>query len=57
LVEKINSKGIASGYGEYYVPIKFIADTDTRLKDFRNVEIIGIEDKEDPSILATPINK
>jgi len=57
LVEKINSKGIASGYGEFYLPVKFKADTNTRLKDFRNVEIIDIEDKEDPSILATPINK
>jgi len=57
LVEKINSKGIASGYGEFYLPVKFEADTNTRLKDFRNVEIIDIEDKEDPSILATPINK
>jgi len=57
LVEKINSKGIATGYGEFYLPVKFKADKDTRLKDFRNVEIIGIEDKEDPSILATPINK
>jgi len=57
LVEKINSKGIASGYGEFYLPVKFKIDKDTRLKDFRNVEIIGIEDKEDPSILATPINK
>jgi threonylcarbamoyladenosine tRNA methylthiotransferase MtaB len=57
LVEKINSKGIASGYGEFYLPVKFRADQETSLKNFRNVEIIGMEDKEDPSILATPINK
>ena len=56
LVEKINSKGIASGYGEFYLPVKFKADTNTSLKDFRNVEIIDIENKEDPSILANPIN-
>jgi len=56
LVEKINSKGIATGYGEYYIPVKFKADKNTRLKDFKKVEIIGIEDKEDPSILAVPIN-
>ncbi len=57
LVEKINSKGIASGYGEFYIPVKFKADEKTSLKDFRNVEIIDIENKEDPSILANPINK
>ncbi len=57
LVEKINSKGIASGYGEFYLPVKFKADKATGLKDFRNVEISDIEDKEDPSILAAPINK
>jgi len=56
LVEKINSNGIASGYGEFYIPIKFKADENTRSKDFRNVEINDLEDKEDPSILATPIN-
>ena len=37
LVEKINSKGIASGYGEFYLPVKFKIDKDTRLKYFRNV--------------------
>ncbi len=56
LVEKINSNGIASGYGEHYILVKFKADAETRLKDFRSVEINGVEDKEDPSILATPIN-
>jgi len=56
LVEKINSKGIASGYGEHYIPVKFKSDKETSLKDFRIVEIIDIEDKEDPSILATPNN-
>lgn len=56
LVEKINSKGIATGYGENYVPVEFKADTNTRLKEFKKVEIIGIADTEDPSILASPIN-
>ncbi|MEZ5197549.1 MAG: tRNA (N(6)-L-threonylcarbamoyladenosine(37)-C(2))-methylthiotransferase MtaB [Bacteroidales bacterium] len=57
LVEKINSRGIAAGYGENYIPVEFKADTDTRLKDFKKVEIIGIADTEDPCILASPIKK
>ena len=57
LVERINSKGIASGYGEYYVPVKFKAGKDTRVKDFRKVEITGIEKKEDPGIIGIPVRQ
>ncbi len=52
LVEKINKSGFARGYGEYYIPIKFKADENTRLKDFAKVKINGIEDGEDPNLLA-----
>ncbi|MCD4684027.1 MAG: tRNA (N(6)-L-threonylcarbamoyladenosine(37)-C(2))-methylthiotransferase MtaB [Bacteroidales bacterium] len=57
LVEKINNKEIASGYGEHYIHVKFKADEETRLKDFKIVEINGIENKEDPSIIGLPITK
>ena len=45
LVEKIDKRGIASGYGEHYIPVKFKADDRTCAKDFRNVKITGIEAK------------
>jgi len=54
LVEKIDKRGIASGYGEHYIPVKFKADARTYAKDFRNVKITSIEPKEDPSLIAHP---
>jgi threonylcarbamoyladenosine tRNA methylthiotransferase MtaB len=55
LVEKIDKREIASGYGEQYVPVKFKADDRTYAKDFRNVKITVIEEKEDPALIADPI--
>jgi len=52
LVEKIDNKGFATGYGEFYIPVKFKADEQTRLKDFRTVKIVGIEDGEDPMLIG-----
>jgi threonylcarbamoyladenosine tRNA methylthiotransferase MtaB len=55
LVEKIDRRGIASGYGEHYIPVKFKADGKTCAKDFRIVNINGIEQKEDTALTADPI--
>ena len=55
LVEKIDGKGFATGYGEQYTPVKFKADDKTMLKDFRKVLITGIEEGEDPKLIALPI--
>jgi threonylcarbamoyladenosine tRNA methylthiotransferase MtaB len=55
LVEKIDNRGIASGYGEHYIPVKFKADKKTTAKNFRIVKINGIESKKDPSLTADPI--
>jgi threonylcarbamoyladenosine tRNA methylthiotransferase MtaB len=55
LVEKIDKRGIASGYGEHYIPIKFKADEKTSTRNFRMVKVNGIEQKEDPSLTADPV--
>jgi len=56
LVEKIDRKGFATGYGEHYSPVRFKADERTRLKDFREVLVTGLEYGEDPNLIAEPIN-
>jgi threonylcarbamoyladenosine tRNA methylthiotransferase MtaB len=50
LVEKI-IEGIAQGYGENYIPIKFPAQ-DISTNQFIKVTLTGIEDGEDPWLLA-----
>ncbi len=55
LVEKIDKSGFASGYGEFYIPVKFEADEQSRLKDFRTVKIVGIEDGEDPMLIGKTV--
>jgi len=55
LVEKIDRKGYATGYGENYTPVRFRADEKTRLKDFRDVLVTGLESGEDPNLIAEPI--
>jgi threonylcarbamoyladenosine tRNA methylthiotransferase MtaB len=52
LVEKIDNDGFASGYGEFYVPVKFKSNPSTALKEFSNVVITGIEKDEDPSLIG-----
>jgi len=52
LVEKIDKAGFARGYGEYYVPIKFKANVNTKLKDFCSITITGIEKGEDPDLIG-----
>jgi threonylcarbamoyladenosine tRNA methylthiotransferase MtaB len=55
LVEKIDKRGIASGYGEHYIPVKFKADEKTCTRNFRMSKVNGIEQKEDPALTADPI--
>ena len=55
LVEKIDRKGFATGYGEHYTPVRFKADDRTRLKEFRDVLVTGLESGEDPHLIAEPI--
>ncbi len=52
LVEKIDNQGIASGYGENYVPVKFQSGDQTRVNGFETVEITGIENGEDPDLIG-----
>jgi threonylcarbamoyladenosine tRNA methylthiotransferase MtaB len=51
-VEKIDKKGLASGYGEHYIPIRFRASKTTKQKDFSIVEITDIEKGEDPDLIG-----
>jgi len=52
LVEKIDKDGFASGYGEHYISIKFKANKNTITNDFFLVEIIDIENGEDPHLIG-----
>jgi threonylcarbamoyladenosine tRNA methylthiotransferase MtaB len=52
LVEKIDSNGMANGYGEHYIPIRFKATQDTKRNEFSTVEIIDIEKGEDPDLIG-----
>jgi threonylcarbamoyladenosine tRNA methylthiotransferase MtaB len=50
LVEKIK-KGIAQGYGEHYVPIKFPAHKVSG-NEFVKVSLVSIEDVEEPALIG-----
>ena len=47
LVEKINRKGFATGYGEHYIPV-VIETKGLSTNEFYDVQITGIEQGEDP---------
>ena len=51
LVEKIE-KGIASGYSEHYVPVQFASSSLIKQNEFYTVMVNGIEECEDPNLLA-----
>jgi threonylcarbamoyladenosine tRNA methylthiotransferase MtaB len=55
LVEKIDQKNHASGYGEHYIPVKFLTNDKSSLKNFIDVMITGIEKSDDPELLAIPV--
>ena len=51
LIEKVNSKGLAQGYGEHYLPLHF--STPVRTKNvFRDVLLKKVEERETPFIQA-----
>lgn len=51
LIEKINSKGMAQGYGEHYLPVLF--PTSLRSKNvFRNIRLDKISDGDPPLIVG-----
>jgi threonylcarbamoyladenosine tRNA methylthiotransferase MtaB len=51
LIEKVNSKGMAQGYGEHYLPIHF--STPVRTKNmFRDVLLEKVEAGDNPFIQA-----
>jgi threonylcarbamoyladenosine tRNA methylthiotransferase MtaB len=52
LVEKIDSRGFAHGYGEHYVPVRFKADELTSVKNFRSVKISGLDKGNDPELVG-----
>ncbi len=52
LVEKIDEDGFASGYGDHYVYVKFKSSKYTKTNEFSLIEIIGIEDGEDPDLIG-----
>jgi threonylcarbamoyladenosine tRNA methylthiotransferase MtaB len=45
LIEKITPDGVAKGYGEHYVPVKFKSENYTK-NAFAGVTVIGIDKKE-----------
>jgi threonylcarbamoyladenosine tRNA methylthiotransferase MtaB len=47
LIEKVDSMGLAQGYGEHYLPVKFPAGDATR-NSFRRVRIAKVEQGESP---------
>lgn len=51
LVERIEPDGTATGYGRYYIPVKFRQEGVSR-NDVAGVEITGIEEGEDPALIA-----
>jgi threonylcarbamoyladenosine tRNA methylthiotransferase MtaB len=51
LIEKVNDKGIAQGYGEHYLPIQFSAPLLTK-NIFRDVVLEKVNPAEPPLIIA-----
>jgi threonylcarbamoyladenosine tRNA methylthiotransferase MtaB len=49
LIEKVDSKGLAHGYGEHYLPVQFTSTEGTR-NVFRNVRLEKVEPAESPFI-------
>jgi len=55
LVEKIDQRNYAGGYGEHYIPVKFRTNDKSSLKNFMDVLITGIEKSDDPNLIGTPV--
>ena len=52
LIEKINSEGLASGYGEHYLPVQFPTALRSN-NQFRNILLESLVPGDPPSILGT----
>jgi threonylcarbamoyladenosine tRNA methylthiotransferase MtaB len=55
LVEKINKNGIAQGYGEHYIPVRFKAHS-AEINTFQNVTLRSIEQGKEPSVTGELID-
>lgn len=51
LIEKINRKGIAKGYGQHYIPVEFPANSYSR-NDFAEVQIKEINRGKEPVLVG-----
>ena len=51
LIEQINDKGLAKGYGQHYVPVEFPAQS-LKQNDFAEVQIKGISSGKDPILIG-----
>ena len=51
LIEKVDRKGMAHGYGEHYLPVQFPASDGTR-NIFRTVMLEMVESADTPFILG-----
>ena len=51
LIEQINDKGLAKGYGQHYVPVEFPAQS-LKQNDFAEVQIKGISSGKDPVLIG-----
>ncbi|MBN1337913.1 MAG: tRNA (N(6)-L-threonylcarbamoyladenosine(37)-C(2))-methylthiotransferase MtaB [Bacteroidales bacterium] len=56
LVEKIDGKDFAGGYGEHYIPVRFRADDDTAIREFRKVMITGWDTGPDGLLRGTVVH-
>ncbi|MDZ7740504.1 MAG: tRNA (N(6)-L-threonylcarbamoyladenosine(37)-C(2))-methylthiotransferase MtaB [Bacteroidota bacterium] len=52
LIERINSKGIAKGYGEHYVPVKFKTDLKESNR-FADVKLGSVQKGQDPLLIGS----
>lgn len=51
LIEKVDSKGVAQGYGEHYLPVRF-ATTNRTKNIFRDVVLEKLDPSEPPVLIA-----
>ncbi len=54
LIEKVDRKGIAHGYGEHYLPVTFPTDDPTKNR-FQQVMLNGIGSSEPPTMIGSMI--
>ncbi len=52
LVERVDERGVARGYGEHYLPVTFTTEKTTR-NWFADVKLSGLEKGDSPTMIAT----